>query len=305
MKSLIEQFNDATGISYDYGIKLMISLAIFFFAWLFGRVLTKLITGRIAGHHASYKIRKAITYILYFVAILLIARIWFQGIESFTTLLGIFSAGLAIALKDPISDIAAWLFIIVKRPLEVGDRIEINSISGDVIDIRVFQFTLLEINNWAGADQSTGRIVHIPNSMVFTKSLANYSKGFKYIWNEIRVTITFESDWRKAKGMLEKIAKAHTMHLTEEAGRSVKEASRKFMIFYNHLTPIVYTDVSDNGVALTIRHLCKPRNRRDVSEKIWEDVLDMVNANPDIDLAYPTQRLYRADENKNITDKFV
>src|SRR6056297_2050155 len=305
MKSLIEQFNEATGISYDSGIKLLISLAIFCIAWLFGRMLTKLITGRIEGHHASYKIRKVITYFVYLVAILLIARIWFQGIESFTTLFGIFSAGLAIALKDPISDIAAWLFIVVKRPLEVGDRIEINPISGDVIDIRVFQFTLLEINNWAGADQSTGRIVHIPNSMVFTKSLANYNKGFKYIWNEIRVTITFESDWRKAKGILEKIAKDHTMHLTEEAGKSVKEASRKFMIFYNHLTPIVYTDVSDSGVSLTIRHLCKPRNRRDVSEKIWEDVLDMVNANPDIDLAYPTQRLYRADENKNITEKFV
>jgi len=305
MKALIEQFDDVTGISYDTGTKLLISLAIFLIAWLSGRILTKLITGRIEGHHASYKIRKVITYILYFFAILMIARIWFQGIESVTTLLGIFSAGLAIALKDPISDIAAWLFIVVKRPLEVGDRIEINSISGDVIDIRVFQFTLLEINNWAGADQSTGRIVHIPNSMVFTKSLANYNKGFKYIWNEIRVTITFESDWRKAKGILEKIAKDHTMHLTEEAGKSVKEASRKFMIFYNHLTPIVYTDVSDSGVSLTIRHLCKPRNRRDVSEKIWEDVLDMVNANPDIDLAYPTQRLYRANENKNITEKFV
>ncbi len=302
MKSLINQFNDATGISYDFGTKLLISLLIFCIAWILGRLLTKLITGRIEGHHANYKIRKVITYILYFFAFLIVARIWFQGIESLTTLFGIFSAGLAIALKDPISDIAAWLFLIVKRPLEVGDRVEINSISGDVIDIRVFQFTLLEINNWAGADQSTGRIVHMPNSLVFNKSIANYSKGFKYIWNEIRVTITFESNWRKAKGILENIAKNHTIHLTEEAGRGVKEASQKFMIFYNHLTPIVYTEVANNGVVLTIRHLCEPRNRRDTSEKIWEDVLDMANANEDIDLAYLTQRLYHAGENKKSTE---
>ena len=296
MKDFMEWINEVTGISYDAETKLMMSIAVFFTAWLLGRILTKVFAGRIEGSQTRYRIRKGITSILYFISMLMIVRIWFQGFESFTTFIGIFSAGLAIALKDPISDMAAWFFIITKRPLEVGDRIEIISISGDVIDIRLFQFTLLEINSREGANQSTGRIVHIPNNKVFTEHLANYSKGFKYIWNEIRVTLTFESDWRKAKEILGEIANAHTLHLSDEARKHVKEASKKFMIYYSHLTPIVYTDVVDNGVVLTVRHLCKPRNRRAINEKIWEDILDMLSANSDIELAYPTQRFYHADE---------
>jgi small-conductance mechanosensitive channel len=296
MKNSMEWISEVTGISYAAETKLLMSIGIFCAAWLLGRILTKLVAGRIEASQTHYRIRKSITYILYFVSMLMIARIWFQGFESVTTLLGIFSAGLAIALKDPIADIAAWFFIITKRPLEVGDRIEINSISGDVIDIRLFQFTLLEINSRSGADQSTGRIVHIPNNKIFTEHLANYSKGFKYIWNEIKVTLTFESDWRKAKKFLGEIANKHTLHLSKEAKKHVKEASKKFMIYYSHLTPIVYTDVADNGVVLTVRHLCKPRNRRAVNEKIWEDILDMLSANDDIELAYPTQRFYHAEE---------
>ena len=301
MDAFMEWINEATGLSHVIETKLLMSIGIFCLAWLLGRILTKLIVSRIEASQTHYRIRKTITGLIYFASILMIIRIWFQGFESFTTLLGFFSAGLAIALKDPISDIAAWFFIITKRPLEVGDRIEINSISGDVIDIRLFQFTLLEINGRLGTDQSTGRIVHIPNNKVFTDHLANYSKGFKYIWNEIRVTLTFESDWKKAKGLLREIANQHTLHLSEEARKHVKEASKKFMIYYSHLTPIVYTDVADNGVVLTIRHLCKPRNRRAVKEKIWEDILELLSVNGDIELAYPTQRFYYGDqENKNI-----
>ena len=75
-----------------------------------------------------------------------------------------------------------------------------------LIDLRIFQFTLMEIGNWVDADQSTGRIVHVPNGSVFVTPLANYAKGFQYIWNEIPVLVTFESDWRRAKEILEGIA---------------------------------------------------------------------------------------------------
>src|SRR3989441_12617332 len=110
-------------------------------------------------------------------------------------------SGLAIALKDPVTNLAGWIFIVWRRPFEVSDRVEIGGHKGDVIDIRLLQFTLNEIGNWVNADQSSGRIIHIPNGKVFTEPVANYDKGFKYIWNEVPVLVTFESDWRQAKAI--------------------------------------------------------------------------------------------------------
>jgi small-conductance mechanosensitive channel len=142
------------------------------------------------------------------------------------------------------------------------------------------------------ADQSTGRVIRIPNGKIFSEMLANYSKGFRYIWNEIPVLVTFESDWQKAKEILAEIAERHAAHLSEKAQRKVREASKQFMIFYEKLTPIVYTTVKDSGVLLTIRYLCHPRQRRGTEEGIWEDILAAFARHDNIDFAYPTQRFY-------------
>jgi small-conductance mechanosensitive channel len=179
-----------------------------------------------------------------------------------------------------------------RRPFEVGDRIQIGNLAGDVIDLRIFQFTLMEIGGWVDADQSTGRVVHIPNGKVFTEAQANYHKGFQYIWNEIPVLITFESNWIKAKEILYQIGNKHAEHLSESAEQRIKEASRKFMIFYTKLTPTVYTTVKDSGVRLTIRYICEPRRRRDSEQAIWEDILKEFAKYSDIDFAYPTQRFF-------------
>lgn len=92
---------------------------------------------------------------------------WFKGIQSLATFLGLVSAGLAIALKDLVTGLAGWIFIIWRKPFGVGDLIQIGNNSGDVIDIRPFKFIIMETGNWVDADQSTGRITHIPNSSVY------------------------------------------------------------------------------------------------------------------------------------------
>jgi small-conductance mechanosensitive channel len=161
-----------------------------------------------------------------------------------------------------------------------------------VIDLRLFQFTLLEIGNWVDADQSTGRMVHVPNGLVFTQPVANYTRGFPYIWNEIPVMITFESNWEQAKKVLHAIADERGGQFTQAAEREILAASRQFMIFYSTLRPTVYTSVADSGVLLTIRYLCDARRRRGTAQDIWEDILREFAKTDDIDLAYPTTRFY-------------
>lgn len=127
---------------------------------------------------------------------------------------------------------------------------------------------------------------------MFKEVLANYSRGFQYIWNEVPVLVTFESDWKKAKMILMRIGNKHAEHLSKSAEQKVKKAARKYMIFVSKLTPIVYTSVKDSGIMLTIRFLCEPRRRRNSEQAIWEDVLDEFDKCDDIDFAYPTQRHY-------------
>lgn len=240
----------------------------------------------------QYYWRKGITYVVTFLALFIIGRTWFQGIQSIATFFGLLAAGLAIALQDTIVNLAAWLFILWRRPFDVGDRIEIGGHAGDVIDQRLFMFSLMEIGNWVEADQSTGRVIHIPNGTIFKKPLANYHKGFKYIWHEIPVLLTFESNWVKAKKILQKISDEHSPRLSADAEKKLRRAAKKYMIFYSRLTPKVWTTVRDSGVLLTIRYLCDPRNRRGSEEEIWEDILHAFEAHGDIDFAYPTTRFF-------------
>jgi small-conductance mechanosensitive channel len=184
------------------------------------------------------------------------------------------------------------LFILTRKPFALGDRVQIGPHAGDVIDLRLFQFTLLEIGNWVDADQSTGRIIHIPNGTIFTQPQSNYSAGFKFVWNEIPVLVTFESDWAKARDLLQKIISDHAKDLSADAEKKIIEASKKYMIFYQYLTLIVYTSVRDSGILLTMRYVCDPRRRRVTEHEIWEDVLNAFATYEDIEFAYPTQRFF-------------
>ena len=285
---LLEQL----GWTSEIQAKVFASVSIVALIWIVRWLVLRVVCRHTEDIRNRYRWRKTSAYVAFFLAALLVGQTWMAGLQKLTTFLGLLSAGIAIALKDPISDLAGWAFILWRRPFGVGDRIQIGEHAGDVIDLRVFQFSLLEIGNWVDADQSTGRVINIPNGKVFTEALANYTMAFEYIWDELPVLVTFESDWEKAKGILSEVAECHAAHLKREVEEQVRAAARKFLIFYSKLTPIVYTSVRDCGVLLTLRFLVPPRRRRNIEEAMWEDILRRFAQCDDIDFAYPTQRFY-------------
>jgi small-conductance mechanosensitive channel len=226
------------------------------------------------------------------IGVILVARLWIQGITGIATYFGLLSAGIAIALQDPLTNLAGWLFILIRRPFRVGDRIQVGTNTGDVVDIRPFRFLMLEVGNWVHADQGTGRLLHVPNGHVFKNSVANYDEAFGYIWNELEVTVTFESDWRLAKATLEGILEGQAEKIDAHVRKRVDEAAHVLHIKFPKLTPVVWTSVVESGVRLTMRYLCKPRARRSSSTEIWEKVLEGFAALPEVDFAYPTSRHY-------------
>ena len=163
------------GLSAATATKLEATLLVLVALWLVQRITLAIVWRRTHDGRLRYRWQKATAYITTPIALLIVGRIWFAGFQSIATFLGLVSAGIAIALKDILVNLAGWVFIIWRRPFALGDRIQIGQHAGDVIDVRLFQFTLNEIGNWVQADQSTGRIIHIPNGKVLTEVIANYS----------------------------------------------------------------------------------------------------------------------------------
>jgi len=300
MHEIIENF---VGISENVQFQIINSLLVFLFTWIIRKIANKLIIDKLEDYKERYFWGKTLKTVTMIFAILILSRIWFGIFESIGTFIGLLSAGLAIAFKDLLVNIGGWLFITIRKPFKIGDRVQIGEVTGDVIDIRLFQSSVIEVGNWVDADQSTGRIIHIPNGLVFTQWQANYTEGFEYIWDEIPVLLTFESDWKKAKEILTEVINSKTLSLSAEAERQIKDASKKFMIFYRTLTPIVYTTVKDSGVLLTMRYICAVKKRRGTEEIIWEAVLEEFAKFKNIDFAYPTTRYYNnKSEGKEATE---
>lgn len=222
--------------------------------------------------------------------------VWLRAVSHLTTIISVVGAGIALALHDVILSFAGWVSIIVRRPYQTGDRIQIGSTKGDVIDISAFHTVMMEVGNWVDADQSTGRIVICPNSAIFREPVFNYTKGFEFIWNEIVITVTFESNWQKAEQIMLVIAQEKAEEIRSEVAGKIRRMSRNYAIHYTHLTPIVYSIIADSGVKLTLRYLSKVRTRRGTTSGISRKILDAFATEDDINFAYPTYRIYRAGE---------
>ena len=280
------------GMMPETQTNLIQSFLVVLFFLLVRSAVRRVIVRNVTDVRQRYSWTRGVTSTIGILILIFLGVIWFAGLERIATFAGILGAGLAVALHDTIANIAGFLFIMLRRPFEVGDRIEIEGVAGDVIDIRLFQFSLLEIGNWVDADQSTGRIVQVPNGKVLRATTASFNKGFDYIWHEIPVLITFESNWKKAKSILEDTVDEDTFVVGEEVERQVRRSASRYLIYAGKVTPIVYTTVRDSGVLLTVRYMTKPKARRGTEQQLWEQILDRFAANDDIDLAYPTIRYY-------------
>lgn len=280
------------GMRPETQIKILKSLLVVLFFLIVRSAVTRVMLRNVADVKQRYSWSRGITSTIAILILVFLGAMWFAGLERLATFAGILGAGLAVALHDTVANVAGFLFIIIRRPFEVGDRIEIDGVAGDVIDIRVFQFSLMEIGNWVDADQSTGRIVKVPNGKVLRFATANFNQGFDYIWHEIPVLITFESDWKKAKGILQAIVDDPVFVVADDVERQIRRAASRYLIYSGTLTPIVYTTVRDSGVLLTVRYMTKPKTRRGTEQRIWEQVLQRFAEHDDIALAYPTIRYY-------------
>jgi small-conductance mechanosensitive channel len=240
--------------------------------------------------------RRSFNIVVNIIMLIILTEIWFGFFGNVGTIIGFASAGIAIALRDPLTNIAGWLYLEIRKPIKIGDRIQIGDNIGDVIDIRFLDFSMVELANWVQGDQPTGRILIIPNYKVFTLPTANYTADFPLIWNEINFEITYESNPNLALDLVNKIAKDYLQPLTKEERRKAIEYPH-FQISMG-AKDIYRTFVAPgkNGTQISLRFICRVYKRRQEVNDLWTKILQGISESSDIQLAYQTTRFYNKKE---------
>ena len=265
-------------------VAVIVALVLHFAAALYIRYATQ-------DHRERYRRRKFFTTIIAFAAGIAIALLWAHTLKQKGTFLGLLGAGLAIALKEPLLSIAGRLAIFTGHMYTAGDRIELQKMAGDVIDIGFFYTRLLEIGSWISADQYSGRILLVPNSMIFGTPILNYTQHLSRIWDEVVLPITYDSNMESAIRVLTDIGNEYTREFLKDAEHDLEQMRRQFLVPQLELRPMVYVKVTSNWLELTMRYVVDPKKRRSASSFIYTEVFKRIWKAEDIHIASETMDL--------------
>ena len=223
----------------------------------------------------EYNYTKKYKLIIRIIILSAIIIVWGKYIKNFLTLISLVSAAFTIAIRDLIFNFFCGIYIKIVKPFVVEDRIEINGYKGDVVNINTMNFEILEVSNVDTTGQSTGIIIHLPNSIIFNYPLKNYNKAFKYIWDEITIRIPLDYDVNKAKKVLYKIVNSNEIikKIPPKLKKQINNVSNSYRIYYNQYDPIIYTKIKEDHIELQIRYLIHPKTARYVESIISSDIL--------------------------------
>lgn len=238
-----------------------------------------------------YRRRQFLTTTVVIGALAIILVLWARTLQQKGTFLGLLGAGLAIALREPLLSVAGRVAIFAGKMYSVGDRIQLETMSGDVIDVGFFYTRMMEIGNWIGGDQVSGRIVQLPNSKIFGNPIFNYTQNFNYIWDEVVLPITYNSNLDSATRILVDVGAEYTKEYLKGAEAQLEKMRQHFWVPSFELKPQVYVTVTSNWVQLTMRYVVEPKKRRSASSFIYQEVFRRVQGSKDITIASETMDL--------------
>src|ERR1700734_2382883 len=194
------------------------------------RLLETSLPRRFGKADARYRVRKFLVFSGYVVILLFISILFEDRLGRLSFAIGVAGAGVAVALQDVLASIAGAFSIGFSKLYTVGDRVQIGDTRGDVIDIGLLRTTLMETGNWVSKDLYNGRIARIPNSTILKVSVFNYSQGFRFIWDEIKIVLTGTSNPQLARAMLLSVAKEAISEYLLEAQSSWQAVSDNYQI---------------------------------------------------------------------------
>ncbi|MFL6195184.1 MAG: mechanosensitive ion channel family protein [Thermoanaerobaculia bacterium] len=280
------------GLTAANGRKLLLTLAFVGVSILLSRLLQTL-AGVVLHQRRNVRMQFWTQQIIKIAAALLLVigvlSIWFDNPARLTTIAGLMSAGLAIALQRVVTALAAYFVILRGKVFHVGDRIAMSGVRGDVIDLGFIRTTIMEMGQspgeqgddpsvWVRSRQYTGRVVTVTNDKIFDDPVYNYSSDFPYLWDEMNVPVQYTADRRRAEEILLESARRHTVKIAEVAKEDLKELQRRYFVDSPSLEPRVYLRLTDNWVELTLRFVVRTRGVRELKDRMSREILEAFEA---------------------------
>jgi small-conductance mechanosensitive channel len=239
--------------------------------------LRKVAKRRIANITYRYKIQKTIEIVGYFlIAIIILMSFTLDNFKDYTVIIGLFTAGIAFTLQELILSIAGSFYIFALRVYKPGDRIEINNIKGDVIDVNTMYTTIMEIGEWVSSDNYSGRIVKISNAFIFKGPIKNYSMDFHFVWDELNILITYESDLELAKKIILEESLKLLSEFTENSKKEWKGMVERYYIENATLDPTIAIKMTDNWIEMNLRYITDYKLRRGTKHQLFENIVKSI-----------------------------
>tara|TARA_R110002074_G_scaffold167299_3_gene328330 strand:- start:5163 stop:6062 length:900 start_codon:yes stop_codon:yes gene_type:complete len=256
-------------------------------------IVRKTLKKRIDNISVRYKAQKGVEIVGYVLIIFLILMaITVDNLKDYTIIIGLFTAGITFTLQELILSIAGSFYIFFVRVYKPGDRIEINNIKGDVIDIDSIYTTIMEMGEWVSSDNYSGRIVKISNAFVFKGPIKNYSMDFPFVWDELNILITYGSDTELAKSIIMNSANELLSDYTDKSKAKWEEMVERYYIENATLEPTIAMNLTDNWIQLNLRYITDYKRRRNTKHILFQLIEKAIlHTNGKVNLASTTLQL--------------
>ena len=258
---IIDHPNSTSFIKYLLWIGLIIFLIV---------VLRRLFQSKFQDTTVRYKAQKGVEFLGYLLILMLTVSYFTGNIKDLGLAIGLLTAGITITLQELVLSIAGSFYIFLVRVYKPGDRIEINGIKGDVIDIDSMYTTMMEIGEWVSSDNYSGRIVKLSNAFVFKGPVYNYSQDFPFVWDEFNIPIRYGSDIGLTKSLIIETASDLLSAYVEESREEWKQVVTKYYIEDAEVDPTLAISMTDNWIEFNLRYIVDYKKRRFTKHQLNE-----------------------------------
>lgn len=243
---------------------------------VFRVIIFRLLEKRVHTSITRYGLNKTLTFLQFAIAILLILAVWLPNTSTVFATYGFVAAAIAFAIQDLFKDLIGGIVIVLRNLYRVGDRVEVDGMVGDVIDIGLLYTTLLEVGGWGDSNQPTGRMIRMPNGKVITNNVCNYTADHAYLWDEVRFILTSDSHWQTADRVLREVLEDTTQQLSAGAMQELREQPDRYGFATQSTESQVYLETTAGTLALVGRFPVEARQRPVVRDAITRAFLEQI-----------------------------
>ncbi len=273
------------GLNSNNARKLLVTAIFFAILYCLGWTL-RFIAQKVGGSRqkTAFWTRQGISLVTFLLAVIGFVSIWFDNPTRLATGVGLLGAGLAFALQKVVTSFAGYFVILRGKTFNVGDRISMGGVRGDVISLNFIQTVIMEMGEppavqqedpgmWVQSRQYSGRVVTISNAQIFEEPVYNYTRDFPYIWEEMHLPISFKDDRRRAEEIMLDVVERHTAEIANMAQPELDRLHQRYFIEAPDLRPRVFLRITDNWVELAVRFLCGTHDIRGLKDRISREIL--------------------------------